>query len=98
MYLKLGALCCLSFWLTGCCDCAGAHNFGQQVPIRLDDFTWLLLGEIAAREGVTIGQLCAHIAAAKPPRLSFTAAIRLAVLQYYRDDGATDHGHLARRH
>ena len=53
-----------------------------------------MLGEIAAREGVTIGQLCARIAAAKPPRLSFTVAIRLAVLQYYRD-GETERGRSA---
>jgi predicted DNA-binding ribbon-helix-helix protein len=69
----------------------------RRTSIRLDDFTWRLLGEIAAREGVTVHKLCDAIDKAKPRRLSLSAALRLGVLQYYRD-AATETGHIAAGH
>jgi predicted DNA-binding ribbon-helix-helix protein len=56
-----------------------------------------LLLEIARRERVTVDQLCTAIAAAKSRRLSLTAAIRLGVLQYYRD-AATEADHIMAGH
>lgn len=60
--------------------------------VRLDDFTWSLLRDIADREGITRHKLCAAIDNAKPPGLPLSTALRLAVLSYYRD-AATERGH-----
>jgi predicted DNA-binding ribbon-helix-helix protein len=69
----------------------------RRTSIRVDQLTWQALCEIAEREGVTVNQLCTAIAGEKPRRLSLTAAIRLGVLQYYRD-AATETGHIAAGH
>ena len=49
------------------------------------------------REGITITELCTAINTAKPRHLSLTAAIRVAVLQYYMD-AATEPGHIMAGH
>jgi predicted DNA-binding ribbon-helix-helix protein len=69
----------------------------RRTSARFDELTWRLLLEVANREGVTVNQLCTAIAAAKSRRLSLTAAIRLGVLQYYRD-AATEAGHILAGH
>ena len=56
-----------------------------------------LLDEIAQREDVTTSQLCSAINSQKPPALSLTVAVRLGVLQYYRD-AATESGHAKAGH
>jgi len=64
---------------------------------KLDELTWRSLCEIADREGVTVHKLCAAIDAAKPRHLSLSTALRLGVLQYYRD-ATTESGHIAAGH
>jgi predicted DNA-binding ribbon-helix-helix protein len=77
-----------------------SHNFWigkRRTSARLDELTWNALQDIARREGITVNRLCTAIAAVKPRRLSLTAAIRLGVLQYYRD-AATEPGHIIAGH
>lgn len=67
---------------------AGAHR----TSCRFDALTWRALHDIAARGRVSVQELCGAINSEKPRALSFSAAIRIAVLQYYRD-AATEPGH-----
>ena len=46
---------------------------------------YLALNEIAAREDVTVHELCAAIDKVKPHGVTLTAAIRVAVLRYFMD-------------
>jgi predicted DNA-binding ribbon-helix-helix protein len=68
------------------------HLGNRRTGVRLDDLTWALLHEIAERQGVTVHKLCAAIDTVKPRRLPLSTAIRIGVLQYYRD-AATESGH-----
>jgi predicted DNA-binding ribbon-helix-helix protein len=69
----------------------------RRTSFRIDPLTWRLLQEIARRERVTVHELCAAVNSQKPPALSFTAAIRVAVLRYYHD-AATENGHAKAGH
>lgn len=69
------------------------HIGKRRTSARLDEFTWSALRDIAEREGVTLNQLCTAIADVKPRGLSLSTAIRLGVLQYYRE-AATESGHI----
>jgi predicted DNA-binding ribbon-helix-helix protein len=69
----------------------------RRTSLRLDRLTWQASYEIAARERITVHELCTAIHSEKPHALSLTAAIRLAVLQYYRD-AATEAGHATAGH
>ena len=69
----------------------------RRISIRLDQPTWQALQEIAARERITVQELCTAINAEKPRGLSLTTAVRIAVLRYYRD-AATESGHAKARH
>ena|ERR1700689_5489335 len=71
------------------------HNIqigARRTSVRIDRLTWRSLHEIAQLEGVTVHELCMTLNAAKPPSLSLTVAIRVGILQYYRD-AATERGH-----
>ncbi|MGH6869428.1 MAG: ribbon-helix-helix domain-containing protein [Methylocella sp.] len=67
---------------------AGAHR----TSCRFDALTWRALHDIAAREWVSVQELCGAINSAKQRPLTFSTAIRIAVLQYYYD-AATEPGH-----
>ena|SRR5271156_5642077 len=69
----------------------------RRTSFRVDPLTWCLLQEIARRERVTVHELCAAINSEKPPALSLTVAIRIAVLRYYHD-AATASGHARAGH
>ena len=63
-----------------------SHNMrvgARRTSFRLDDLTWRSLHEMARREGMAVHDLSAMIQLKKPPALSLTVAIRVAVLQYY---------------
>ena len=77
-----------------------SHNVyinGRCTSFRLDPLTWRCLHEIAQRERVTVHELCTAINKVKRRSLSFTAAVRMAVLKYYRQ-AATESGHAKVRH
>ena len=78
-------------------DSHNIHIGRRRISIRLDQPTWQALQEIAARECVTVHELCTAINAEKPRGLNLTTAIRIAVLRYYRD-AATESGHAKARH
>jgi predicted DNA-binding ribbon-helix-helix protein len=72
-----------------------SHNIrigDRRTSFRLDGLTWGALHDIAQRERVTVHALCTAVDSRKPRALSLTVAVRVAVLQYYRDV-ATDPGH-----
>jgi predicted DNA-binding ribbon-helix-helix protein len=69
----------------------------HRTSFRPDPFTWQALQEIAARENVTVHELCSAIDKVKPRGVSLTAAIRVAVLRYYMD-AATETGHQTAGH
>jgi predicted DNA-binding ribbon-helix-helix protein len=63
-----------------------SHNLylpAGRTSVRLDEFTWKILKEVAQLEGVTIHQLCGGIQQTKPAPLSFTVAIRCYLLEYF---------------
>jgi predicted DNA-binding ribbon-helix-helix protein len=64
----------------------------HRTSFRPDPLTWQALQQIAAREHVTVHELCDAIDKVKPHAVSLTAAIRVAVLRYYMD-AATEAGH-----
>jgi predicted DNA-binding ribbon-helix-helix protein len=45
---------------------------------------WNALNEIAALEGCTIHNLCGAVHDLKEPEASFTAALRVFMMEYYR--------------
>jgi predicted DNA-binding ribbon-helix-helix protein len=69
----------------------------RRTTIRMDDDTWDALHEIARRELITLNDVCSQIAAARPPELSLTVALRVFALRYFRD-AATENGHVKAGH
>ncbi len=57
---------------------------GQRTSIRLEPYMWDALEEICAIEGLTIHEFCSRVERTRGAS-SRTAAIRVAILQYYRE-------------
>jgi len=55
----------------------------QAVGIRLEEDMWEALHEVCAREGISIHQFCTEVDKQRRES-SLTAAIRVALLAYYR--------------
>jgi predicted DNA-binding ribbon-helix-helix protein len=51
--------------------------------ISLEPPFWEALGDIAAREGRSLDELCAEIEAVRPPDITLTAAIRVFCVAYF---------------
>ncbi|MBF0562455.1 MAG: ribbon-helix-helix domain-containing protein [Alphaproteobacteria bacterium] len=58
---------------------------GHRTSVRCDDETWSALQEISKDEKIHIHDICTEIADNKPTVLSLTAALRIFVLSYYRN-------------
>ncbi len=56
---------------------------GRRTSIRLEPSMWQALDEIRALEGITINQFCERVDAVRRDA-PLTAAIRVAILAYYR--------------
>lgn len=56
---------------------------GRRTSLRLEPEMWAALDDIAAREGLTLHQLCSRVADVRR-RSSLTSAIRVFLLAYYR--------------
>ena len=73
-----------------------SHNIvidGKRTRIRLDPISLDALYEIASRERITVNELCTMIHTRNEGNdFTFTAAIRIFLLSYYRA-AATDEGH-----
>jgi len=70
---------------------------GARTSIRLEPQMLDGLLEISEREGVSINVLCSWVAKRKADELSLTAAIRVFVMEYYRE-AATEEGHALAGH
>jgi predicted DNA-binding ribbon-helix-helix protein len=64
---------------------------GRRTSLRMEPEMWDALQETAAREGVTLHDICTSVARRRGP-YSMTAAIRVHLLGYFRD-AATEAGH-----
>lgn len=65
---------------------------GRRTSMRLEPAMWDALYEISRREKLNIHQLCSLVADYKGETTSFTAAIRVFAMSYFRV-AATEEGH-----
>ncbi len=56
----------------------------HRTSVRLEPEMWNALNEIAALEGCSIHDLCGAVHDLKAPGASFTAALRVFMMEYYR--------------
>lgn len=56
----------------------------RRTSVRLEPEMWRALNEIATAEGCTIHDLCGAVHDLKEPAASFTAALRVFLMEYYR--------------
>lgn len=70
---------------------------GHRTSMRLEPAMWDALIEICRREKLTIHQLCDIVCERKPAETSFTAAMRVFAMSYFRaastEDGHSKAGH-----
>lgn len=70
---------------------------GRRTSVRLDHMMWDGLIEISQRQGASIHDICTAIATHKASNMSTTTAIRMFILNYFRE-AATEEGHLKSGH
>ena len=56
----------------------------RRTSVRLEPEMWNALNEIATLEGCSIHDLCGAVHDLKEPGASFTAALRVFMMEYYR--------------
>jgi predicted DNA-binding ribbon-helix-helix protein len=56
----------------------------RRTSVRLEPEMWRALNEVAALEGCSIHDLCGAVHDLKDPLTSFTAALRVFLMEYYR--------------
>ncbi len=61
---------------------------GHRTSVRLEPDMWAALFDIASKESLTIHQLCDEVAGSRRPGTSFTAALRVFVMNYFRQRSA----------
>lgn len=71
--------------------------FGHRTSMRLEEPMWEALDETARRERLRLGELCERVLENKQPSLSFTSAVRVFLLDYFRH-AATEEGHFKAGH
>ena len=64
---------------------------GRRTSVRLEPEMWSALHEIASLEGLTIHDVCGAVDDCRNDSESFSSALRVFLLQYYRD--AMNGGH-----
>jgi predicted DNA-binding ribbon-helix-helix protein len=69
---------------------------GRRTSLRMEPEMWDALQEVAEREGQSLHDLCTAVARRRGLH-SMTAAIRVYLLNYFRD-AATEAGHRKARH
>src|SRR4051812_35402689 len=77
-----------------------SHNVtiaGHRTSFRLEPDMWIALKEIAAREHLSIHELCTRIDERREGETTLTAAVRSFMLGYYRA-AATEEGHRRAQH
>lgn len=74
---------------------------GRRTTVRLEDEMWEAFNEVVEREEFTVEDLVGHIHSRKKTGQSFTSAIRVFLMLYYRkaamraDDARIGHGTVA---
>ena len=69
---------------------------GRRTSLRLEQAMWDCLGEVCAREKISLGELCKHIDETRFES-TLTAALRVHLVKYYQA-AATEEGHAAAGH
>ena len=64
------------------------HN--RRTSVRLEPEMWSALNEISSIEGCSIHDLCSAVSDLKEAGSSFTAALRVFLMEYYRTATKTD--------
>lgn len=67
----------------------------RRTSVRLEPEMWNALDEVAAMEGLTIHGVCARVDDSRTPKGTFSSALRVYLLCYYRN--AARCGEKARR-
>jgi predicted DNA-binding ribbon-helix-helix protein len=65
-----------------------SHNLiisGRRTTVRLEDEMWAALKDVAEYEGCTVNDVAGRISGRKKKGQSFTSAIRVFLMQYYRN-------------
>lgn len=70
---------------------------GRRTSIRLEPEMWQALNDIAERERCSVHDICTLVSVCKKNKTSFTAAIRVFLMLYFRA-ASTEHGHVAAGH
>ena len=61
----------------------------RRTSVRLEPEMWNALNEIAALETSTVHEICSAVHDLKDPKTSFTAALRVFLMEYYRNAAKT---------
>ncbi len=70
---------------------------GRRTSIRLEPEMWVALNDIAERESCSVHDICTLVYVRKNEVTSFTAAIRVFLMLYYRA-ASTEQGHVNAGH
>ena len=69
----------------------------KRTSLRMEPEMWDALGDVSAREGLTIHQVCNIVAEKKGGEASLTGALRVFLMSYFRA-AATEDGHMRAGH
>jgi len=64
--------------------------YDRRTSIRLEPEMWNALNEIAALEGCSVHELCGVVHDLKEQAASFTGALRVFLMEYYRSGVRTN--------
>jgi predicted DNA-binding ribbon-helix-helix protein len=63
---------------------------GRRTSVRLEPEMWEALDEVAATQGCTVHDLCSAVSELRHPEASFTGALRVFVMEYFRSAAKTN--------
>jgi predicted DNA-binding ribbon-helix-helix protein len=71
--------------LSGALQSKNVRIHDRRTSVRLEPAMWSALNEVAELEGCTIHEICGAVHDLKEKRTSFTAALRVFLMEYYRN-------------
>ncbi len=63
---------------------------GRRTSVRLEPEMWDALDEVAMMQGCTVHALCTAVAELQHPQASFTGALRVFIMEYFRSAAKTN--------
>ncbi|MDI1227157.1 MAG: ribbon-helix-helix domain-containing protein [bacterium] len=63
---------------------------GRRTSVRLEPEMWEALEEVAAMQGCSIHDLCSAVSELQHPDASFTGALRVFIMEYFRSASKTN--------